>query len=492
MATIYALSTPAGKSAVAVVRLSGPFSRPVLRKLIRSELPEPRVASLRKLYWPGVGAGDRRMIDHALTLVNVGPSSFTGEDTVEFHTHGSRAVLGSLLGAIEAAGVLCAAEAGTLHPVRYAEAGEFTRRAFLNGKMDLTQAEALGEVLDAETEVQLQASVGAAADGRTARMYNDWRQRIVDVSATLAAVIDFSEDGDFDESSGSLMEMALNDTRGLREEIGRHLSRLRRSEIVLGGIRTVLLGPPNAGKSSLLNALASRDAAIVSAVPGTTRDFLEVGLDIAGYRVVLTDTAGLRRDMGSSAHDELERIGVERARLKGAEADLVVVVVPADAANLAAVRAELDALAGAKPSQQVVVALNKIDMVAPDALDAVVAATAGQLGVAPTAVFPISCLRFEGIDTLTEGLAATFRAFSVDDHGAFDPISASARVQGLLEHEVLAALARAETEGRRSGDVVVVSEELRAAADGIGRITGDAVGVEEMLGVVFSRFCVGK
>src|SRR5215472_11989466 len=291
------------------MRLSGAEAGPALA-LLAGVLPPPRRAARRRFADPRTGEA----IDDGLALFFPAPNSFTGEDVAELHIHGSRAVIAALLDALAALPGLC-----------LAEPGEFTRRAFEHGKLDLTAAEGLADLVAAETAAQRRQAL-RQLEGALGRLYEDWRTRLLRALAHLEAAIDFPEEG----LPEGLSEEVGKSAAVLRAEIARHLADGHRGERLRDGVAVAIIGPPNAGKSSLMNALARRDVAITSSVAGTTRDVIEVALDLAGYPVVLADTAGLRE-----AGDEIEQEGVRRARARGASADLRLVVLDATRLDLA-------------------------------------------------------------------------------------------------------------------------------------------------------------
>ncbi|MFZ1773703.1 MAG: tRNA uridine-5-carboxymethylaminomethyl(34) synthesis GTPase MnmE, partial [Rhizobiaceae bacterium] len=271
--TIYALSSGGMPSGVAVVRISGGAVAAVA-EIVCGGLPAARYASLRP-----IRSRNGELLDEGLVIYFPGPASFTGEDVLEIHLHGSRAVAAAVL-----------SELAGFTGLRMAEAGEFSRRAYLNGKKDLAAVEGLADLIAAETEAQRRFAQGNSS-GVQSRLYQSWRQRIIDMRSLIEAELDFADEGDI---AGSVSDLVWGDAARLGEEIRGHLAGFKRAEIVLDGFKVVLAGAPNAGKSSLLNALAKRDAAIVSDEPGTTRDLVDVSLDLGGMKVVLTDTAGIR------------------------------------------------------------------------------------------------------------------------------------------------------------------------------------------------------
>ncbi len=308
--TIYALSSGVGAAGVAVVRVSGPQAGNALRILCGRELPPARRAVVRLLHDPEDGTP----LDRAMVLWMPAPASFTGEDVAEFHVHGSRAVVRRLLASLE-----------NMNGLRPAEAGEFTRRAFENGRMDLVEVEGLADLVRAETEAQRRQALEGAS-GAASRRIGEWRERLIHVLSSLEAAIDFVEEEDV--AAGALKGVREHMERLVRD-MGEAIRRAERAERLREGIRVVIAGPPNAGKSSLLNHLAGRDAAIVSQEAGTTRDVIEVRLDLDGMPVILSDTAGLRKRTSG----DVERMGQDLAMERMREADLVLWLEAPDASG---------------------------------------------------------------------------------------------------------------------------------------------------------------
>jgi tRNA modification GTPase len=436
--TIYALSTASGRGGIAVLRLSGAGATVALAALAGKVTP-PREARLVRFHDPGTGEA----IDRGLALYFPGPASVTGEDVVELHVHGGRAVVAAVLDGL-----------WRLPGLRLAEPGEFTRRAFLNGKLDLSAAEGLADLIAAETAAQRRQAL-RQLDGGLGRLAEAWRARLIDAQARLEAAIDFPDE---DLPSG-LWERASGDAAALAREIGVHLADDRRGERLRQGVTVVLLGPPNAGKSSLLNALARREVAITAPSPGTTRDVIEVALDLAGYPVQLCDTAGLR-----PAADAVEEEGVRRARARAASADLKLVLYDATRPEeRAAVSDLIDADA--------ILIANKIDLLPP--------------GASPPEGLALSVRTGAGMDALLDRLGAAVAARLGTD-GA--PLVTRARHRAALE-ACRAALLRVAVADPRAPELA--AEDLRAAARALGRITG-RVDVEDMLDRLFAEFCVGK
>ncbi len=428
--TIFALSSGNLPAGVGVIRLSGQAAFAIAEELTGAR-PPARTAMLRT-----IRKRNGEPIDQGLIIGFSSPYSFTGEDVVEFHVHGGRAVVAALRREFVESGA------------REAEAGEFTRRAFVNGKVDLASAESLADLIDAETEAQRRLAISNSS-GAQVRLYEEWRQRIAVARAMIEAELDFADEEDI---PGSVSDSAMSDISELVEDITRHVAGFGRSEIVKEGYRVVILGAPNAGKSSLLNALARRDVAIVSEVAGTTRDLLDVALDLDGMKVIVTDTAGIREKAGG-----IEREGIARALRRADEADLVL---------------WLKAPGGDDMPQELVGAIRiatKADTFVYDERD-------GE-GIC------ISAVTGQGLGELLDFIGR--RAAKV---GHLDqPVATQARQVEALE--------RCRNALERSLERVLAkelqAEWLRVASDEIARLVGK-VGVEDLLDLVFSRFCIGK
>ena len=435
---VFALASGAGRAAVAVVRLSGAGAGDAVLRLAGSPLPAPRAASLRLLRHPDTGEA----LDRALVLWFPGPRSYTGEDCAELHLHGGPAVVAGVAEALVAAGA------------RPAEAGEFTRRAFVNGKLDLTAAEGIADLIAAETAAQRRQAL-RQAEGGLAALYGGWTERLTKLLARQEAFIEFETE----DLPPDLDAAVSRDAAALRAELESHLADGGRGERLREGLAVAILGAPNAGKSSLLNALVGRDAAIVSARAGTTRDVVEARLELGGVPATLADTAGLRE----ASSDEIEAEGVRRALSRSESADLRLLVFAADRPP------DADTLALVAPGALVVA--NKTDRApAPAAIG----------GVAPV---PVSVLTGDGMAELRNRLAAA--AADLAGPAAAAPITRSRHRAALRE-----AVARlAELDGAELPELR--AECLRAASAALGRITG-RVGIESVLDAVFREFCIGK
>ena len=441
--TIYALATAPGRAGVAMVRLSGPGAAAALRDLM-GRLPPPRHARHGHIRDPESG----EILDDGIALYFAAPASMTGEDVVELQLHGSRAVLAAVFAAL-------ARRPG----FRLAEPGEFTKRAFLNGKLDLTAAEAIADLVEAETAAQRRQAM-RQLQGEFGRRCEEWRGRLIAAQARLEAEIDFPEEG-LPAEQWATARRAL---AALRAEIAAELSDNRRGERLRDGVSVAILGPPNAGKSSLMNALARRDVAITSHIAGTTRDVIEVALDLGGYPVVLADTAGLR-----DRADSIEEEGIRRARARAASADLKLVVLDATKPEeAAALRDLIDARA--------VVVVNKIDLVPEIPMAWAESLSGGRaLYCAATTGDGIAALIGRLGGAVEESLSA-----------GTAPVVTRARHREALENCV-AALDRFAAAALPE----LAAEDLRAAARSLGRITG-RVDVEDMLDALFREFCIGK
>ena len=419
--TIYALSSGSPPAAIAVVRISGPLADSALAALAGT-LPKSRRATMAVLR-----AGEE-LLDRALVLRFPAPASATGEDVAELHLHGGRAVVAAVLAALR-----------EIEGLREAEPGEFTRRAFESGRIDLAEAEGLADLLEAETQNQRRAAL-ALAGGALSRQVEDWRQQLLRLAAEVESALDFSDEDDVAESSPArFATMAL----ALRNDIGAALLRPP-AERLRDGVRVAIAGPPNAGKSSLLNALAQREAAITSEIAGTTRDLIEAPVSIAGTPLLLIDTAGLR-----ATGDAVESIGVARARAAVEAADIVLWLGP-----------PAEAPPGAMCVQ------SKCDIAPPDA----------------GADLAVSAVTGENIGSLAQLLVERAEELLPRE----GEVALNVRHRRLLQ-EAVEALAHAA--GVR--DLLLIAEALRRARGALDRITGRA-GVEDMLDALFGRFCIGK
>jgi tRNA modification GTPase len=432
--TIFAPATAAGRAAVAVIRVSGPDSSKILEALA-APLPAPRRAALRRLKASG------EALDEALVLWLPGPNSFTGEDSAELHLHGGRAGVEAVSRALADLGL------------RLAEPGEFSRRAFQNGKLDLTQAEAIADLVDAETEAQRRQALGQL-EGELSARYEAWRRRLVQALARLEAAVDFPDE-DLPDTLQAEVGVRIGD---LAAELEAALADHGRGERVREGFRIALIGAPNAGKSSLLNRLAGREAAIVTEIAGTTRDVIEVPTVIEGFKVLFADMAGLRESV-----DPIEAEGVRRARAWADAADLRLWVI--DQA------APADLMEAVHPGDLLV--LNKADLpMGPDA------------GLPALETLRVSAKTEAGMDALWSALSARVKALIGGDFPAVTRLRHRRHLQDGAD-----ALRRGQAALARSPELG--AEDLRHAAQALGRIAG-RIDPEQVLDEVFSSFCIGK
>ncbi len=453
--TIYALASAPGRGGIAVIRISGESADAALTQLTNRPLPAPRQAVLRRLFGAD-GRGGADLLDTGLVLWFPAPASFTGEDVVELQVHGGRAVIAAVLAAL-----------GSLPGLRPAEPGEFSRRAFAHGRLDLTAAEGLADLVAAETATQRRQAL-AQLGGALGARYDGWRDRLLRALAHLEAVIDFADE-DFRQILPRTWPASWTGS-------GRRSPYISTTPAAASGFREgidiAVIGPPNAGKSTLVNALAHREVAIVSPHPGTTRDVIEVPLDIGGYAVVLSDTAGLREadQEGDAAIAErvIEGEGVRRARARAGAADLVLAVF--DGAVWPAVDPETARLAASADALRIV---SKSDL--------------GRVAAEPTLsgwpLLALSAVTGEGLDALRQALVAAIEARFA---------SGGAPVLSRLRHrQALTAAVTALGRFASAAAIEEAAEEVRVAVGALGRITG-RVDVEDMLDVIFSDFCIGK
>lgn len=436
--TIYALSSGALPAGVAVIRISGPRTSEVVNALC-GILPLPRQAVLRSIRNRN---GD--VLDQGLVLYFAAPASFTGEDCAEFQVHGGRAVVNAILAELE-----------VWPGLRHAEAGEFSRRAFQNGKLDLVEIEGLADLIAAETEMQRRLAQEHSS-GNLSSVYDGWARRLTHARAMIEAELDFADE---DDVPGSVADRIWSDMLLLKSEIDTHLEGSGVAEIIRDGLKVVIAGEPNAGKSSLLNHLARRDVAIVTDIAGTTRDILSVDLSLAGFRVQLFDTAGLRE-----TEDKVEQEGIRRAHLTIDQADVVLLLADTPDGFV-----DLDESQRAKPVIRIGTKIDRSrhlwDKASADAL--------------------ISTETGVGIDRLLELLAR-----HLPDLSGRNALSLPTRKRHVsCLKQTLAAIEMSLGQSDRGLDIQ--AEYLRQAGDALGRITG-RVDVEDLLGVIFSEFCIGK
>ncbi len=436
MDTIFALSSGKLPSGVAVIRVSGNEVQNII-KSIRGKVPPARMMAYGSLY-----SLEHEFLDSALTVFFPAPNSFTGEDCVEFHLHGGKAVVARFLN-----------ELSKFENCRIAEAGEFSKRAFANGKLDLTEAEGLADLIDAETESQRRLAV-MGASGALAELYREWRQELLRARAMIEAELDFVEEQDIPDS---VSDQIWDKLKLLSSAIKKHVADGYRAQAMREGIKIVIAGAPNSGKSSIINRLAGRDVAIVTDEEGTTRDALEIRLILAGLPVLVTDTAGIRETA-----NKVEKIGIDTALKRLQEADLIL--------HIEDMSSPVEITLPAENNAEIWRLGNKVDLVRGD-----------------DSRWPIqfSAETGEGFEEFLDKLIEFCNSFS---ESLGDLVPARKRQFDLLKEtisEIDSALMLKDL------DLTLRAEHLRRASDMLGRITGD-IDVEDILDVIFSQFCVGK
>lgn len=536
--SIYALSTAPGRAAIAIIRVSGPACLEVYQSLCPSKPPpKPRYASLRTLYVPGEVGSEAQVLDSgALVFYFPSPETVTGEDVLELHVHGGTAVVKAVLSAIPKA-----VTKTSTHTIRYAEPGEFTRRAFYNNRLDLLQIEELGDTLAAETEQQRRLAV-RGTHSVLAERYESWRQKLLEARGELEALIDFSEDQDFDESPAFLCDSVADQVQELKSRLQLNIMNASRGELLRKGIRVALVGAPNAGKSSLLNIIVGRQAAIVSSEPGTTRDVIEVSLDIGGFYCRIADLAGLRQggdDSSAWQIGEIEKEGMRRAKELALAADVVIAVLPlAERENPGKEgwsRQVEPALDGQVfevlqqcdlERQSIVFVINKADLGTQSWLTVCRnfkrQKPVREIATLEPIVFAVSCKNAQDkssdvsdpgqiqgflnkliqlFEQMTSAVDIDGQRVAGDNSLWAESLGATERQRRLLEQclqhldnflMVAQPTQLVHTQAFHTDDgidMVVAAEHLRAAADCLAKITGrgEAGDVEEVLGVVFEK-----
>lgn len=541
-----------------MIRVSGPACVSVYEALCPDvPLPKPRVAGVRTLYEPdligreqksqGNDGGGKNILDAgALVLYFPAPKTATGEDVLEFHVHGGPAIVKAVLGAIARTN-RAASDLEITGTIRYAEPGEFTRRAFMNNRLELPQIEALGETLTADTEQQRRLAVRGASDALSKR-YEEWRYRLLYARGELEALIDFAEDQHFDESAEELLFSVAAQVHVLQAQMGFHIQNASKGELLRNGIRIALLGAPNAGKSSLLNRVVGKEAAIVSTEEGTTRDIVDVGVDLGGWFCKLGDMAGIRADgtgTGTVVIGAVEKEGIRRARARALESDVVVVVVALedDPARLSVEQEVIDATNDCiEAGKCILIAVNKCDRLPASEHNAHIPQNLAEQihtlfpAVSKNRIFGISCQQAESspldsqikdpgyLQHFLRGLISTFEQIASpsgiegDEHGNYDlsywedSLGVTHRQSSNLERckqhlddflvQAQPSSFATDADGHELGyvdavadmggevDIVTAAENLRFAADALAKITGkgESGDVEDVLGVVFEKY----
>ncbi len=444
--TIFAVSSGHPPTGVCVIRISGPQAKEALLRMTGKALPEPRRLVWRKMYHPD---NTEDLIDEVLAVWFPGPASFTGEDSVELHVHGGRAVVAATLNALSG-----------LSGYSLAEPGAFSRRAFDNGKLDLSEAEGLADLITAETEIQRKQAL-RQLDGRLGSLCSAWQERLKSALAHMEASIDFSDE----DLPDTLDQESREAISSVRDEIIHRLDDNNKGEIIRGGVHIAIVGPPNAGKSSLLNYLAAREAAIVSEQAGTTRDIIDVHMDLGGFPVIVSDTAGLR-----DSEDGIEQEGVRRAKDRAEASDVRLLVFDGSTWP------EADPQTRRLLRDGAIGVLNKTDLV-----DGGAGLT--EYAVNGVELIGISVKTGAGLESLLSEMTATIASrFSGGD---------AAIVTRARHREALIECCDGLSRCMEASGAELWAEDLRLAMRALGRITGQ-VGVEDILDVIFSEFCIGK
>ncbi|GAB6022693.1 tRNA modification GTPase gtpbp3, mitochondrial [Chamberlinius hualienensis] len=460
--TIFGLSSGAGKAGVAVIRVSGPQSVQVISKMTNiKQVPPLKVTKFKD-------STTGEFLDRGILLYFKAPKSFTGEDVCELHVHGGVAVIAAMLNSLS-----------KISQFRQALPGEFTRRAFINGKLDLTAVEGLADLIAAETEAQRKQAV-RQMDGELQRLYSGWRNQIIKIAAYVEAFIDFSEDENIDVG---LMNTVESEAKKLLSEIETHVADNRRGERLRNGVHVVIIGQPNVGKSSLLNIISQRPAAIVSPIAGTTRDVVECHVNIGGYPVLVSDTAGLRH-----SQDDIEKEGIKRALDRARLADLLVLMLePDDLTEVLGKNGCLDDAVKSlvyslglndafnSPKAKKMIVVNKIDKSSGVEMDL-------------TDLLKISCTTRQGIDNLIDKLKATVKELCDGSSGSEIPALTQQRHRIHLNSCVERLKTFFEN---KDTDMAIAAYHLRKAGGELGKISGEFT-TEDLLDVIFKDFCIGK
>ena len=441
--TIYALSSGPGLSGVAVIRISGEKTKDVLQSIITGSFPKPRVASLRKI----INLNSKELIDECIVLWFPGPNSYTGEDMAEIHAHGSRAVIQSILDNLS-----------KIKGCKIAEPGEFTKRAFYNEKINLIKAESIGDLIAAETEFQRKQALKIMS-GKSSDKFNSWRETLLKILSNLEAKIDFPDE----DLPINILNNIKKDSEKVKEEIKKILNDSKVGEIIREGFKIAILGPTNAGKSSLLNYFSKREVAIVSEIAGTTRDIIEVHLNIDGFPVIMSDTAGIR-----DSKDEIEKKGIKLALKRAADADLNILVFEPKSVDFTSFLSDLNV-------EKSIFVINKSDLGKKKGKDLdkykpILISIKDEINID------------ELIDRIKKNLTNKF--ISVED-----TLITRERHRQHLEQCILHLDEFSKKE--KDSDFDKAAEDIRLATRHLGMLVGK-VDVEEILGSIFNDFCIGK
>lgn len=466
--TIYALSSGQGKCGVAVIRISGMKAIDALHEMTTLSNIEPRKAVLKKILDPET----KEMIDKGLCLWFPGPKSFTGEDCVEFHVHGGPAILSSLMSALAKLNFTPALP------------GEFTRRAFYNNKLDLVEIEGLADLIHAETEQQRKQAL-LQANGHLSKLYNNWRQKLLNIIANLEAYIDFKEDDNIEDN---VLESSNCSVQDLIKEIEYHLSDNRKGEILRSGIRTVIIGEPNVGKSTILNYLVQRNAAIVSPIAGTTRDIIELSINISGYPIILADTAGFTE----SPKDPIETEGILRAKAYAKNVDLIILVIDAckfmnsgmtysDYIREYINKLDLNDLLTNDQSKRYFVVANKTDLLSEQDKEEL---------KKEENIVTASCVTKEGLSNITKSMTSHCQELCGNILNE-NPVISQNRYRVHLSKCLRNLKNYIKAISVKNYDMVIAVEEIRIGMRELGKITGH-VHTDEILDNIFKNFCIGK
>ena len=442
--TIYALSSGPGLSGIAVIRVSGSDTLKVLKNMTHLPTPDPKVASLRKFINPET----KETIDEGILLWFPGPESYTGEDMAEFHIHGSKAVIEAMS--------LCISK---VHGCRLAEPGEFTKIAFLNEKINLLKVESISDLISSETEIQRQQAIKIMS-GKSSDKFNSLRERLIKILSNIEAKIDFPED----DLPSDILKNIHSETKSIKNEIKKILSDQNVGEIIREGFKIAIVGPTNAGKSSLLNYLSKRDVAIVSEIAGTTRDVIEVQLNLDGFPVVISDTAGIRE-----AKDEIEKKGIKLALERAENADLILIVIEPKSVDF------IDYFKSFEPKKSILI-INKIDLH--------IEHTSNEIKKYDTV--KLSIKQEKNLDKLIHIIKEKLKNKFISQEDIYITRKRHRNnLEKCVEHLI-------NFEKKNSiEDFDKAAEDLRLATRYLGMIVGK-VDIEEILGSIFNDFCIGK